>query len=337
MSIPQICIHGVDEVRLDQVPQPEPGINDIVLQVSLCGICGSDLGYIAMGGLGMTQPMPLGHELVGVVSATGANVKQLAVGDRVVINPMAAGNSIGNGGSEGGFTPYLLVRNVAMEDKVALKVPESLSDEQAAMIEPLSVALHGCHQGRIKPTDTAVVFGAGPIGLCTALCLGYLGLESIVVVDNSEFRLAAAKRIGAIPFKAGNGNLADFLTEQHGAARLMGSPVPATDVYLEATGVKRVFDEIVGTAKTGARVVVLGLHKQPVQLDLANLLLRELNITGSMAYPTEFPEVIAMLQSGRLDVSALISHQFPLSQFEQGLHQARNVDAAIKVMIDCQR
>ena len=337
MSIPQVHIHGINAVSLDDVPMPDIGPDDILLRVSLCGICGSDLGYIAMGGLGITQPMPLGHELVGNVTATGANVKQLSVGDRVVVNPMAAGNSIGNGGTEGAFTPYLLVRNVATDTQAALKVPESLSDEQAAMVEPLSVALHGCHQGRVKPGDNAVVFGAGPIGLCTALCLGYLGLEQIVVVDTSEFRLAAAKRIGAIPFKAGSGSLANFLTEQHGAAVLMGKPVPATDLFFEATGVKPVFEEIVNTAKTAARVVILGLHKQPVELDLANLLLRELSINGSMAYPSEFPQVMAMLQSGQVDTSALVTHQFPLSEFDQALHQARNVNAAIKVMIDCQR
>lgn len=336
MSIPLVRVHGIDDARLDRVAKPSVTANDVLVEVSLCGICGSDLGYISMGGLGMTQPMPLGHELVGTIAQVGQNISELSVGDRVVVNPMASGNSIGNGGAEGAFTPYLLVRNVAADPSAVLKVPSSLSAKQAAMVEPLSVALHGCHQGRADAAKKAVIFGAGPIGLCTAICLNYLGLKDIVMVDRSDHRLAAAERIGAIPLSAEKGDLASFLIKQHGESQLMGTPVPATDIYIEATGAKPVFEQIVNTAKTGASVVILGLHKQPVQLDLANVLLRELNITGSMAYPNEFPEVIDMLASGKIDVDAVISHQFPLSEFEQALSQARDTDTAIKVMIDCQ-
>ena len=336
MSMSLVRVHGVDDVRLDTVEKPSIGDNDILVEVSLCGICGSDLGYIGMGGLGMTQPMPLGHELVGRVAEVGDHVDHLCVGDRVVVNPMAGGNSIGNGGAEGAFAPYLSVRGAAGDPNAALKIPGSLSTEQAAMVEPLSVALHGCHQGRVQACDKAVIFGAGPIGLCAAICLKYLGLDQIVVVDMSDYRLAAAERIGAIPLKADSANLATFLMEQHGKAELLGMPVPSTDIYIEATGAKPVFEQVVNTAKTGARVVVLGLHKQPVQLDLANVLLRELNITGSMAYPDEFPEVIEMLASGKVDVDPVITHRFPLTQFGDALVQARNTSESIKVLIDCQ-
>ncbi|MEP4146560.1 MAG: zinc-binding dehydrogenase [Halioglobus sp.] len=336
MTIPLVRVHGVDDVRLDAIDKPTATADDVLIKVSLCGICGSDLGYIGMGGLGMTQPMPLGHELVGTVAETGDLVSDLRVGDRVVVNPMAAGNSIGNGGAEGAFTPYLLVRNASADKRAVIKIPDSLSMDQAAMVEPLSVALHGCHQGRAKAGDTAVVFGAGPIGLCVVLCLNYLGLKEVVVVDQSKHRLAAAESMGAIPFQAGGRDLGSFLIEQHGQSELMGMPVPCTDIYIEATGAKPVFEQIVSTAKTGARVVVLGLHKQPVQLDLANVLLRELNIVGSMAYPDEFPEVIAMLASSDTDLKPIISHRYPLSRFGEAINQAKNPDEAIKVLIDCQ-
>ena len=336
MSMPLVRVHGVDDVRLDTVEKPTITADDVLVQVSLCGICGSDLGYITMGGLGLTQPMPLGHELVGTVVEVGDNVDYFDIGDRVVVNPMAAGNSIGNGGTEGAFAPYLMVRCVSSDRDAVLKIPESLTMEQAAMVEPLSVALHGCHQGKARAGDKAVIFGAGPIGLCTAICLKHLGLENVVMVDMSDYRLAAAKRLGAIPLKAGSADLAGFLIGQHGEAELMGMPVPATDIYFEATGAKPVFEQVVNTARTGARVVVLGLHKQPVQLDLVNVLLRELNIVGSMAYPDEFPEVITMLESGKIDVSPVITHHFPLTNFGDALVQARNTGESIKVMIDCQ-
>ncbi len=336
MSIPLVRVHGVNDVRLDTVDRPSVSADDLLVEVTLCGICGSDLGYVGMGGLGLTQPMPLGHELVGTVSETGSNVSDLQVGDRVVINPMAAGNSIGNGGTEGGFSPLLLVRNVANDPSAALKVPSGLSAQQAAMVEPLSVALHGCHQGKASRGETAVVFGAGPIGLCAIVCLMHLGIENIVAVDLSERRLEAARELGAVAFKPGESDLAVFLAQQHGETQLMGMPLPATDLYIEATGSASVFDQIVTTAKTGGRVVVLGLHKQPVQLDLANVLFRELNIVGSMAYPEEFPEVLDLLTTKQLDIGPIISHQFPLSQFTEALDVASDAAQAIKVMIDCQ-
>ena len=337
MEMPLVQIHGVDDVRIDTVEKPTVGSGDILVRVSLCGICGSDLSYISLGGLGLTQPMPLGHELTGTVEELGEGVTGLKVGDRVVVNPMANANSIGNGGSEGAFAPYLLVRNVVQGNDAVLKVPDELSPEQAAMVEPLSVALHGCHQGGAQAADSAVIFGAGPIGLCVALCLKHIGLKSVVVVDLSEYRLKMAERIGAIPFQAGSGDLAQFLLEQHGAGEVMGMPAPGTDIFFEATGAAPVFEQIVNTARTGARVVVLGVHKAPVQMDLTNLLMRELKITGSMAYPDEFPEVIAMLRSGTVDVTPLISHRFPLSEFDTALARAKDGAGAIKVMIDCQQ
>jgi 2-desacetyl-2-hydroxyethyl bacteriochlorophyllide A dehydrogenase len=336
MTIPLVRVHGVDDVRLDNIDKPRTAPGDVLIEVSLCGICGSDLGYIGMGGLGMTHPMPLGHELVGSVAEVGERVSHLQIGDRVVVNPMAGGNSIGNGGTEGAFTPYLLVRNVAADEKAVIKIPDGLSVDQAAMVEPLSVALHGCRQGNAKAGDKVVIFGAGPIGLCVALCLNYLGVERLVIVDQSSHRLAAAESIGAVPFKAGSNDLGEFLIQQHGQSELMGMPFPSSDIYIEATGAKPVFEQIMNTAKTGARVVVLGLHKQSVPLDLANVLLRELNIVGSMAYSDEFPAVIEMLTSGKIDMQPIISHRFPLSQFSEAIAQASEPDEAIKVLIDCQ-
>ena len=160
-----VRIHGPDTVLLDTVSLPQPGEDDLIVQVAQCGICGSDLGYINMGGLlGPGQPMPLGHELSGTVTAAGANVSHVAVGDRVVINPMANGNAIGNGGPEGGFAPYLLIRGAALDNNSALALPANIDDELGALVEPLSVAMHSAHQGRAEPGDRAVIFGAGPIG-----------------------------------------------------------------------------------------------------------------------------------------------------------------------------
>jgi 2-desacetyl-2-hydroxyethyl bacteriochlorophyllide A dehydrogenase len=336
-NIPQVAIHDVNVATLDQVAPPEAGPDDVIIKVEQCGICGSDLGYIAMGGLlGPGVPMRLGHELSGTVAEAGINVQHVALGDRVVMNPEGNGNRIGNSGSEGGFTPLLLVRGAAKDEQSVLKLPDALSFEQGSMVEPLSVSMHGVHQGRVIAEDRIVIFGAGPIGLGVVLVAQYYGVKDIVVVDLSEHRLAVARQLGATTFKADSGDLAAFLIDQYGSSEVMGMPMPTVDVYFEATGVGGVFQQIVGMAKMGARVVVVGVHKAPVEFDLVNLLIRELNINGSMAYPNEFPQVIDMLTSGKVDPSPLISHHFALSEFSTALATAQDQGQAIKVLVDCQ-
>src|SRR3972149_1466547 len=158
----QVTIHGPNDVRLIDIPKPEPGPRDVVVKVAACGICGSDLSYVAMGGLpvGSGEPMPIGHELSGVVDAVGEAVTSVRVGQRVAVNPEAAGNRIGNGGGEGGFTPYLLVRNVT-DDACVYPLPDSLTFHQGALVEPLAVGMHAVNKAEARANDKVVVFGAG--------------------------------------------------------------------------------------------------------------------------------------------------------------------------------
>jgi len=336
-TISQAFVVDVDQVAVQQIEVPVAGPDDVIIEVQQCGICGSDLGYAAMGGLlGPGVPMRLGHELSGTVVEAGSNVQHVARGDRVVMNPEANGNRIGNSGAEGGFTPLLLIRGAANDPQAVTKLPDTLNWELGALVEPLSVSMHGVHQGRVTTEDRAVVFGAGPIGLGVVLVLKYYGVKDIVVVDLSEHRLAAARELGAETFKADDGDLSAFLLERHGSAEVMGMPVSGTDVYFEATGAGAVFDQAVNLSKMGARIVVLGVHKVPVEFDLINLLIRELTVTGSMAYPVEFPQVIEMLTSGKVDPSVLVSHRFPLSEFTKAFQTAQDQGQAIKVLVDCQ-
>ncbi len=344
-TMPQVNITGIDRVAIKQVPVPAAGADDVLVQVANCGICGSDLGYIAMGGLlGPDQPMALGHELSGRVIACGERVTQVAVGDRVVVNPEAAGNHIGNSGPEGGFAPFLLVRGAATDPAAVLKLPDGLSFEQGALVEPLSVAMHAVNRSGITAgpdfaKKRAVIFGGGTIGLAIALVLRYRGVDDIVLVDLVESRLALARQLGVDSFNPGDGDLAAFLGERHGRRQLpaFGIEAVATDVYFEASGAAPAFEQALALAATGATIAVVGVHKAPVSLDLVNVLVRELNIVGAMAYPDEFPAVIDMLASGAVDPLVLVSHRYPLSQFEQALAMARDPHRAVKVMIDCQR
>ncbi|MCB1687997.1 MAG: alcohol dehydrogenase catalytic domain-containing protein [Halioglobus sp.] len=336
-TIPLAQIHGVNDLRLDQIAPPQCGPDDLIVRVRECGICGSDLGYLAMGGLtGPDTPMPLGHELWGEVSETGKNVIHVAAGDRVVVQPMSNGNNIGNGGGEGGFSPYLLVRNAALDAGSTLKVPQELPENYGALVEPLSVAQHGANRVAASAVDKAVIFGAGPIGLSMVQVLHYRGLENVVVVDLSDRRLDAARAMGAIPLRADDPQLTQEIIRQHGTSSFFGMPMPGSTLFFEATGVRAVFENIVALAGPSSRICLTGVHKEAATVDLVMLLAKEVAIIPAMGYDREFEEVFAMLQSGKFDPTVMVTHHFPLSQIEAAFAMARDPQNAIKVMIDCQ-
>ena len=191
----QVRVHGPGDVRVDDVPPPQPGPRDVVVQVTACGICGSDLSYIKLGGVaGSTgKPMCLGHEMAGVVDWVGAEVTGAHLGDRVVVQP---GNDdlgrIGNGGPEGGLTPLLLVTEA---DRGRLHpVPDQLPLEVAAFAEPLAVGMHAADQAEVERGEGVAVFGCGPIGLSAIATLVDRGHDRVVAVDLSPARLDLARR-----------------------------------------------------------------------------------------------------------------------------------------------
>lgn len=146
--------------------------------------------------------------------------------------------------------------------------------------------------------------------------------------------------MGLTPFLAGAGSIDAFLKDRHG--RCMSEPrlgeQASTDVYIEATGVGEVFQTIMKTAKKNARVVVIGVHFSPIKLDMVNFLIRQLTLSASMSYTNDtFTRVCKILEAGSLDVRPLITHHYPLSQFDTAFNQAKRQDEAVKVLINCQQ
>ncbi len=329
-----IKIYGPGNVRFEEIDQPRPGAQDVLVKVSHCGICGTDLGYIESGGLigPMRNPMALGHEASGVVEAVGEEVALTQAGMRVVVNPMGANNLIGNGGPEGAFADYVLVRNAAKGGCV-FEIPEGLSMQEAALTEPLAVAMHAVNRGSPKKREKVAVFGVGPIGLGAVAALRYRGVENIIAVDMSAERRAIAEKMGARGSCHPRDALA-FLSEMQGRDSLFGSPVAGTDLYIDAAGVGQVARDVLGLAKVGARLVVVGLHKEEVLFDFRSLLMRELTIVGSIGYPTEFPDVLKMLASGQVNAQAMRTHVLPFAEFDAALEVARNGEEAAKVLVE---
>ncbi|MBK6287087.1 MAG: zinc-binding dehydrogenase [Gammaproteobacteria bacterium] len=330
----QVNIHGPDDVRLDAAREARAGADDIVVRTAACGICGSDVGYVEMGGMPVATagPMALGHEFSGTVVELGERVEGIHAGMRIVVDPMSADN-IGNGGPEGAFTPRLVVRNARLGVNVHA-IPQTMSFERAALVEPLSVAMHAVNTGLPTPADKVVIFGAGCIGLGAIVALRHKGVRDIAVVDLSDERLRRAAELGANTCINGvRDNTFERLSGAHGHADLYGMPTVGSTLFIDAAGVTPVFEEIVRIAPVGARVVVVGLHKKPAPLDLQLLLMKELAIKGSIGYPREFPEVIGMLSDTALDVDPIISHRFPFPQFMAALAMARDTTHSAKVMV----
>ena len=332
----QVCIHGPGDFQIDSVPEPDASSRDVVVRVAACGICGSDLSYVASGGLlgPSDKPMPIGHELSGTVVRAGDAVRAVAVGDRVIVNPLGAGNNIGNGGAEGGFADYLLVRNV--DDGPCLySLPDSLSFEQGSLVEPLAVGMHAVNQGAGERGDKVVVFGAGPVGLAAIVALRARGIDDVLAVDRSRTRLALAERLGArATLHPDDGDLFESLRAAHGDVAVHGQPALDAGLLIEATGSSEALANMVAWAPSGARIVVVALHQQALALDCMALLAKELRLIGAMAYPDqEFGDVIAMLESGQADVAPMISARYPLDAFGEAFERARDPEHGAKVLV----
>jgi threonine dehydrogenase-like Zn-dependent dehydrogenase len=329
----QVNVHAPGDVRLDAATRPEVGPRDALVRVEACGICGSDVGYVRLGGVaGPTpEPMPIGHELSGVVEQLGSEVHGLAVGARVVVDPLGAGNMIGNGGSEGGFTRQLLVRNAA-EGESLVPIPDAMPFEVAALAEPLGVGMQAVNRSGARPGEKVVIFGAGPIGLAALATLCYRGIEDVVVVDLSPRRLEIARALGAREvLNPDQDKVWRRLRELHGTASVLGAPMAGSDVYIEASGASALIGQVIAHAKSNARLSVVGLHRQEVPVNFLVVMMKQLSIVGSMAQPDDWNDMIEMLS--RVDLSAMITHRFALQDFQQGLAIAQTPGAGAKVMI----
>jgi 2-desacetyl-2-hydroxyethyl bacteriochlorophyllide A dehydrogenase len=328
-------IHGENDVRLDPVEPPAPGKSDVVVKIKACGICGSDLTYIKLGGIhrrpgGVT---PLGHEAAGEVIAVGEAVPDVAIGQRVVINPMNTPSYVGSGGPEGAFTEALLVRDARVGASL-LPIPEDLPYEVAALAEPLAVALHSVNRSNAKPGDKVVVFGCGPIGLAMVLWLVDRGVSDVVALDLAPERLERARALGArAAFDPTREDLRARLIELHGSARVFSRESVGTDVFIDAAGAPNIITDVVRMAKLHARLVVTAAYTKPVTIDLGAMLTTEMTITTAVGYPTEMPDVVAALPRLREKAASLISHRFPFDRVIEALGIAGTAGSA-KVMVE---
>ena len=321
------------EARVVTVSEPVPGADDVLIRVRSAGICGTDL-HIFKGEYEAIYPLIPGHEFSGEVAAVGANVRNFRVGDRVTADPNIPCNrcrycqrnepnqcqnlrAIGVTQS-GGFSEYVL----APEGNVF--GIGAMTYSAAALIEPLACVVWGLKQVTVQPGDSALVFGGGPMGCLVAQGLKHAGAARVVVTDVVPWRLELAARLGAT----------ETVVADHRQNTMLTAIEPdGYDIVVDATGIPAVLEGTFAYAKPRGKVWVFGVTPRGtlVKFPAYEVFRRDLKIIGSFAVNRTFPQSIALIQSGAIQVEPLISHQLPLDDFSRGLEIAENDPKRVKV------
>lgn len=329
----QVRVHGPGDVRVDDVAQPDPGPGDALVRIAACGICGSDLSYIRMGGVAGPGPEPLclGHEMAGVVDWVGSEVTTVRPGDRVVVQPgIGEGPRIGNGAPEGGLTPLLRVTDA--DGGRLHPVPDHLPLDVAAFAEPLAVGMHAAEQADVRPGDGVAVFGCGPVGLAAIASLVDAGHRRVVGIDLSATRRELALGLGAqAALDPTTTDVWEELARLHGTAPFLFGPTPATAAFVEASGAPSVIPDVIAHAAVGARLSVVALHYAPVPTNFLVVMMKELTLRGSIEYPARFADAVDLL--ARRDLSGLLTHRVPLDRFADALSVLEGTKDCGKVLV----
>ncbi len=328
---------GAGSIEVRDVPEPEPEPGEVLIRVGYCGICGSDLEAYATG---MYEPgLIIGHEFAGTIVQIGPGVSGWQVGDRVVVSdavPCGECPSCREGRLDAceSLTMIGVTHDGAMAEYVKImakglhRLPAAVTLRQGALVEPLSVALHGVRRSRLRPGDVALVMGAGPIGLLTLQCALLAGARLVAVTEVDPTRAALAGRLGATA-------VLDPSRDNVGVALsgLTGGRGP--DVVYICTGAPGPFRDAVSLVRKGGQIFVLGLCVEPVETDFMSVAMGDLSIEGSLAGRAEMAAAIEFIAQRRVDVEALISHEIALDDVvEQGFRRlAAPGSGAVKILV----
>lgn len=330
-------ISGPGRLEFREIDTPNAGPGDVLVRVRACGLCGSDphtlhAGFLVPG----AAETRIGHEPAGEVAFVGEGVHSLRVGDHVVVNPMAVPDAIiGGGGPQGALAEFLLVRDAALGRNLRV-MPDHIPFHVLALVEPMSVARRGVNRTRPRPGDRVVVFGAGPVGLGALLGFKAVGVEHVVVVDVQPNRLDKALALGAdAVVNSAEEDLVERLTSLHGAASdAFGMPgMVGTDIFLDAAGVPSVVQTVLASAKHGATLGVVAIHRRPIEVDFEALIPKELTIVASMGYAEEFFQVADDLEANWEKYAFIVSDVLPFSAVEDAIHLAGTPGATDKVVV----
>lgn len=318
-----LVLDQYNELNYRDFPKPEIAANEVLIQVKACGICGSDVHGMD-GSTGRRQPpLIMGHEASGEIAALGSEVAGWQIGDRVTFdstiyplddwftlqgrynlsdNRKVLGVSPLDYKKHGAFAEF-----VSMPAHILYKIPENVSFEQAAMVEPVAVAAHAVNTSKIQPGKSAVVVGAGMVGIFVVKMLQIAGANPIVAVDLDEGKLELAGEFGATnTFKSGDANLQEKikgLTKNRGA-----------DFAFEVVGISETVNICINSLRKGGTAVLVGNLKPEVTIPLQKVVTTELSLLGSCAIKGEYEMVLDLMAAGKINVDKMISAVAPLSE-----------------------
>jgi L-iditol 2-dehydrogenase len=309
------------QLEVADLPQPEPGPSEVLIRVAACGICGSDVhGYDGASGRRI-PPIVMGHEAAGVIAATGIAVTNFKVGDRVTFdstvycgectfclrgeanlcdNRQVIGVSCGDYRRAGAFAEY-----IAIPERILYRLPDAMSFPEAAMLEAVSVALHAVHLSGSLKGQTALVVGAGMIGLLTMQAAKAAGAARVMIADIDETRLNLARTLGVDEaLCSSRAELThEILQRTHGLG---------VDVVLEAVGRNETIATSIDCVRKGGTVTLIGNITPEVSLPLQKVVSRQIRLQGSAASAGEYPEAMDFVANGKIQVRPLITAVAPL-------------------------
>jgi len=307
------------EMALESLPIPQPEADQVLVKVAAVGVCGSDVHYYEHGRIGdyiVDHPLILGHELSGTITATGADVDPARVGQRVAVEPQRPCRTcpqckVGRYNLcpdiqfyatppiNGAFAEY-----VTIQSDFAYDIPENISDEAAALIEPLSVGIWACQRADIGPGSRVLIAGAGPIGIIAAQAARAFGATEIRITDIAEDRLAFALEHGA--------------THAHNAKTdtLEGLDV---DAFIDASGAPQAVRSGIKAVGPAGKVILVGLGADDVELPISHIQNREIWLSGVFRYTNTWPLAISLIAGGKVDLDILVTGKFALADAEEAL------------------
>ena len=339
--------YGPNKITVDDVAVPEPGPGTVQIQVGYNGICGTDLHEFYAGPIFVpTQPHPLtgqqlpltmGHEFSGTITALGAGVTGWNEGDRVAIEPIykcdhcgpcRAGNynvcqQIGFHGlmSDGGMAEYTVVPTSMLH-----RLPDNVSLELGALVEPMSVAYHAATLGDVRPGDTAMVFGAGPIGIGLWFALRGKGLDDVLVVEPSQTRRRAIETLGARTLDPTALDIPAFIAEH--------TDGNGADAVFDAAGVQPSVATAMACVGSRKPTISVAIYEKPLETPLLNLVMNESRIQGSLCYTgADFEAVIALMAQGAYDTTGWVARIGIDDVVDEGF-EALHAGTKMKVLVD---
>ncbi len=328
-------LYGAGSLGIEERPDPRPGPHEVVVRVAAVGVCGSDVHYYEHGRIGshvVESPLVLGHEASGVVTETGSEVTRLEVGQRVSLEPgvpdftcpeCLAGRYNLCHGMRFFATPPIdgaFAELVTSHELFAHPVPDTMSDDAAALLEPLSVGVWACRKASVGAGSRVLVTGAGPVGLMAAQVARALGAAEVVVSDVNPHRLQLARDLGAT-------QVIDARTSS--AAEAGVEP----DVLLECSGHPGATQDAISTVARAGHVVLVGMGGDLLTLPLSLVQEREIVVTGTFRYAHTWPAAMALAASGRVQLDGLVTGHYGLEGVEQALTVTRGDPHAVKPVV----